>query len=179
MNTKNQVLLKNEINQMNMNFVIKIIALSTNATVMTRMKLVTERVSEHLQQIDQMFSPFRYDSMVSRFQRGDQEPLTSSNEFKEIYNSAVLSEQMTNGIYRPYFAGRFDPSDIVRNWAIEQVFNDDLKPLLQTQDIVAIYFSGDDNAKFATKQGVNYRWEIEITDPQNKVANCKNKLATF
>jgi len=168
MKTNNQTLLKNEINQMNMNVVIKLVALSSSTEIMKQMKVLTERVSEHLQEIDKMFSPFRYDSQVSKFQRGDQTPLTSSNEFKEIYNSAVLSQQMTNGIYRPYFAGRFDPSEIVRNWAIEQVFNDELKPLLKNPEIVAVYLSGDDNAKFATKQGADFRWQIDITEPKNE-----------
>lgn len=167
MKNDQQVILKNEINQMNMNFVIKLVALSSSPVVMEKMKVVSNRVNEHLKQIDQMFSPFRYDSLVSKFQRGDHSPLTSSEEFKAIYNSAILSQQMTNGIYHPYFAGRFDPSDIVRNWAMEQVFNDDLKPLLQTSGIVAIYISGAGNSKFATKQGVDFRWAIDVTNPSD------------
>lgn len=167
MKTNQQTILKNEINQMNMNFVIKLVTISSNPVAMEQLKMVTTRVEEHLRQIDELFSPFRYDSLVSQFQRGNQEPLTSSNEFKEIYNSAILSQQMTNDIYHPYFAGRFDPSDVVKNWAIEQVFNDDLKPLLNTSDIIAIYFSGDGNSKFATKQGFDFRWQIDIADTQN------------
>lgn len=165
MKNNQQVILKNEINQMNMNFVLKLVALSSSPMVMEQMRVVVARVNEHLKQIDKAFSPFRYDSLVSKFQRGDQSPLTSSNEFKTIYNSAILAQQMTNDIYHPYFAGRFDPSDIVKNWAVEQIFNDDLKPLLQTSDIVAIYIAGDGNSKFATKQGVDFRWAIDVTNP--------------
>lgn len=167
MKTNQQTILKNEINQMNMNFVIKLVTVSSNPVVMEQLKMVTERVDKHLRRIDELFSPFRYDSLVSKFQRGDHEPVTSSEDFKSIYNSAILSQQMTNGIYRPYFAGRFDPSEIVRNWAIEQVFNEDLKPLLNTPEIEAIYLSGDSNSKFATKQGSDFRWAIEVTNPRN------------
>jgi hypothetical protein len=106
MKNNQQVILKNEINQMNMNFVLKLVALSSSPMVMEQMRVVVARVNEHLKQIDKAFSPFRYDSLVSKFQRGDQSPLASSNEFKTIYNSAILAQQMTNDIYHPYFAGR-------------------------------------------------------------------------
>lgn len=167
MKTKKQLLFTKEINQMNMDFVIKLVALSSSVTVMKRMKVAVEQLEEHLKKIDTQFSSFQYDSLVSKFQRGDQTPLTSSNDFKSIYNSAILAEQMTNGIYRPYFAGRFDPSDIVKNWAIEQAFNDELKPLLATPDIIAIYLSGDESIKFATKQDADFSWTINIPDYQN------------
>ncbi|MDR4932973.1 FAD:protein FMN transferase [Companilactobacillus paralimentarius] len=154
------------INQMNMNFLIKLATLTTNVTVMELLKVATERIDERLQEIDRQFSAFRYDSLVSKFQRGDQKPLTTSNDFKQIYNSAILSEQMTNGIYRPYFAGKFDPSTIVRSWAIEQVFDETLKPLLKNPEVVGVYLSGDQNIKFATKQDSDFRWEINIPNSE-------------
>lgn len=164
MKAKKQLLFKKEINQMNMDLVIKLVTLSSDVTVMERIKVAVEDMEEHLNDIDTLFSPFRYDSLVSKFQRGDHSPLTTSNEFKSIYNSAILSEQMTNGIYRAYFAGRFDPSEVVKNWAIEQVFNDELKPLLENPEIIAIYLSGDGNSRFATKQNVDFSWDIKIAD---------------
>lgn len=160
------------INQMNMNFLIKLATLTTNVTVMELLKVATERIDERLQEIDRQFSAFRYDSLVSKFQRGNQKPLTASNDFKQIYNSAILSEQMTNGIYKPYFAGKFDPSVIVRNWAIEQVFDETLKPLLKNPEVVGVYLSGDRSIKFATKQNSDFHWEINIS-------NAEEDLTTY
>jgi len=98
MKTENQMILKKEINQMNMNFIIKLVTMGSNITVMEQFKSVTEKINQHLQRIDEIFSPFRYDSLVSRYQRGDESPLTYSNDFKEVYNAAILSQQMTNSV---------------------------------------------------------------------------------
>lgn len=156
------------INQMNLNFLIKLATLTRNATVMELLKVTTDRINERLKEIDLQFSSFRYDSMVSKFQRGDKTPLTSSNDFKRIYNAAILSEQMTNGIYKPYFAGKFAPSVVVKSWAIEQVFNENLKPLLKNPEIVGVYLGTGSSMKFATRQDSSFSWEIVIPSAEDE-----------
>ena len=134
------------------------------------LKVTTERIERQLHEIDLKFSPFRYDSLVSRFQRGDQTPLTSSDDFKNIYNSAILSEQMTNGTYHPYFAGQFDPSVIVKAWAIERVFDESLKPLLSNPEVVGVCLSADGDSKFATKMNSDFRWTIKVPNTETDEA---------
>lgn len=46
------------INQMNMNFLIKLATLTTNVTVMELLKVATERIDERLQEIDRQFFCF-------------------------------------------------------------------------------------------------------------------------
>jgi hypothetical protein len=165
MQTKNYNFLTNQINQMNMSFLIKIATLTNNSTMMELLKVTSERINDRLAEIDREFSAFRYDSLVSKFQRGDMTPLTSSNDFKTIYNSAILAEQMTNGVYKPYFAGKFDPSEIVKSWAIEEVFDQNLKPLLNNPEVVGIYLESEGRIKFSTKQNSDFRWDINIKTP--------------
>lgn len=175
MQTKKYNYLTNQINQMNMSFLIKLATLTNNSTMMELLKITSERIDERLTEIDREFSAFNYDSLVSKFQRGDITPLTSSNDFKTIYNSAILAEQMTNGVYKPYFAGKFDPSEIVKSWAIEQVFDQNLKPLLNNPEVVGIYLESEDRIKFSTKQNSDFRWNIDIKSPSEEM----NSLTTY
>lgn len=152
------------IEQMNTKFTIEIATTNPDIIVMNQLKNATDRISEQLEKIDRDFSPFRYDSLVSKFQRGDKSPLRFSNDFEFIYNSSVLAEQMTDSIYTSYFAGKYDPSKLVRSWAIEQAFDTCMVPMLKHPNIDGIWLSDGNQIKVATKQGSDFSWSIDIKD---------------
>lgn len=152
------------INQMNIPFTIKLATNDLDDIISKKLEFVTENINERLHQIDLIFSPFRYDSLVSRFQRGDKQVILESEDFQTIYGQATLAEQMTDGIFTSHFAGRYDPTRLVKGWAIEQVFDEYLKPLLKDPKIDGVYLSGDGNIKFATRQESDFSWGINIED---------------
>jgi len=156
------------INQMNMNFKIEIATTNPDSSIMEQLNSASDGIAEMLAEVDRDFSLFKYDSLVSRFQRGDNEPLRTSNDFKLIYDSAILAEQMTAGLYMPYFAGKYDPSDLVKGWAIERAFEEYLEPLLKNQNIDGIWLSGGGQIKVATKSGSDFRWSIDIRDSEKE-----------
>lgn len=155
------------INQMNIPFTVKIATTDPDDIVMEQLKVATERIDAKLAQIDRDFSPFRYDSLVSKYQRGDRDPILSSSDFQTVYGQTVLAEQMTDGIFTPYFAGRYDPTGLVKGWAIEQAFDECLIPLLQDTKIEGISLNGGGDIKFATKQGSDFNWGIGIENPDD------------
>ncbi|GAQ01653.1 hypothetical protein NBRC111452_1465 [Companilactobacillus farciminis] len=152
------------INQMNEQFKLEIATTKNNQILMEQMKAARQNVEQFLIEINQQFSPFAYDSLVSRFQRGDKTPLQESSDFAMIYNSTVLAEQMTEGIYTPYFAGKYDPNTLVQAWALEQAFNKYVTPLLENSDIEGIWLSNDKQIKVATKPESDFKWAIDIND---------------
>lgn len=152
------------IEQMNTKFTIEIATTNPDIIVMNQLKAATDRISEQLKKIDRDFSPFRYDSLVSKFQRGDKSPLKFSNDFEFIYNSSVLAEQMTDGIYTSHFAGKYDPIKLVKSWAIEQAFDTCMIPMLKHPNIDGIWLSDGNQIKVATKQGSDFSWSIDIKD---------------
>lgn len=158
---------KQIINQMDVPFTIKLATTDPDDIVREQLKIVTQRIDSKLHQIDLDFSPFRYESLVSRFQRGDRQPLLDSSEFQSVYAQSILAEQMTDGIFTPYFAGRFDPTGLIKGWAIERVFDELLKPLLKDSQIEGVFLKGDSSLKLATKQKSDFRWRIEIKNPDN------------
>jgi len=155
------------INQMNLPFTVKIATKSPDEVVMEQLKVATEKIDETLHQIDLDFSPFRYDSLVSRYQRGDQSPLLESDDFQSVYAQATLAEQMTDSIFTPYFAGRYDPTGLVKGWAIEKTFDTYLKPLLKDMRIEGVSLNGGGDIKLATSSKSDFRWGIGIENPDN------------
>lgn len=155
------------VKQMNIPFTIKLATKDPDVVVMEQLKIVTGQINERLHRIDLDFSPFRDDSLVSRYQRGDQSPLLESTDFQSIYAQTVLAEQMTDSIFTPYFAGHFDPTGLVKGWAIEQAFDQYLKPLLEDPKIEAVSLNGGGDMKLATRQGSDFHWGIGIENPDD------------
>ena len=156
---------KQIIEQMNLEFTVELATADPNQLVMEQLKVAGDRVEARLHQIDLDFSPFRYDSLVSKYQRGDRTPILESTDFQAVYGQAVLAEQMTDGIFTPYFAGRYDPTSLVKDWAIEQCLDEYLKPLLKNPRIDGVSLSCDGEMRMAVRPNSDFRWEINIVDP--------------
>lgn len=155
------------INQMNIPFTVKLATFDPDEIVMEQLDWVTEKIKKRLHQIDMDFSPFRTDSLVSRFQSGDRDPILESKDFQSVYAQSVLAEQMTDSLFTPYFSGHYDPTGLVKGWAIEQSFNDYLKPLLQDPKIYGVSLNGGGDMKLATRSDNDFCWGIGIENPEN------------
>ncbi len=155
------------INQMNIPFTVKLATRFPDDIVMEQLKVATENIDEALHQIDLDFSPFRYDSLVSKYQRGEEGPMMDSENFQSVYAQSILAEQMTDSIFTPYFAGRYDPTGLVKGWAIEKTFDEFLKPLLKDTKIEGISLNGGGDIKLATRQDSDFRWGIGIENPDD------------
>jgi len=163
------------IDQMNIPFTIKLATKNPDDIVMQQLKVATEGIDELLHQVDLDFSQFRYDSLVSRYQRGDSSPLLESTDFQSVYAQSVLAEQMTDNIFTPYFAGRYDPTGLVKGWAIERAFEKYLKPLLKDMKIEGVSLNGGGDMKLATNPHSDFQWGIGIEDPND----LDNTITTY
>jgi len=163
------------VEQMNIPFTIKLATTDPDDIVMEQLKLATAKINRRLAEIDRDFSPFRADSLVSKYQRGDRNPILDSNDFQIVYGQAILAEQMTDKIFTPYFDGKYDPTGLVKGWAIEQTFDKYLMPLLDDPKIEGISLNGGGDIKFATRPDSDFNWGIGIEDP----IDLQNILATY
>jgi FAD:protein FMN transferase len=79
-----------------------------------------DRVFEDFALLDRTFSPFRHESEVSRINLDD----LQIEEAGELVNQAVEMcrqyERATDGYFSAWLAGRFDPSGLVKGWAIDR-----------------------------------------------------------
>ena len=77
-----------------------------------------EAVFESFRAVDERFSPYKEKSETSRIDRGELDPDEASNEMKEVLRLSEETRQLTDGYFDVRFNGRFDPSGLVKGWAI-------------------------------------------------------------
>jgi len=71
-----------------------------------------------LHRVDERFSTYRSDSEVSRLRRGEGGAL--SPELVEVLVRCDEARQRTRGAFDPNLPGGFDPSGLVKGWAVER-----------------------------------------------------------
>jgi len=146
------------INSMNIPFTIRLALKQSNDEAENIMIDTYEEMNRFLEQMDLKFSPFREDSLVSRFQRGDRSPLLNSEVFESVYSKTVIVGELANGSFDVYFNG--DPTRLVKSWTIEQSFDKFLVPLFEYDDIVGISLKGGGDTKFAVRPSTDFEWKL-------------------
>jgi len=77
-----------------------------------------EQLFAYFMSIDEQFSPFRDTSMVSRFNAGKLKEDEWSDDFKKITTWCQRTSQETDGFFFADRDGIFDPTGLVKGWAI-------------------------------------------------------------
>jgi thiamine biosynthesis lipoprotein len=70
--------------------------------------------------VDEVFSPFRPDSEVSRLDRGEITELECSAEVREVLGLCAEVERRSHGSFDVRAGGRLDPSGLVKGWSVER-----------------------------------------------------------
>jgi len=166
--------LTSTIKQMNTDFNIVLATTDPTEAVQQVFDEAKHHIEIDLHEIDDDFSIEKKDSLVSRFQKGDQDPLINSEPFQLVYDKTIIAEQMTQHYYSAYFNGKYDPTGIIKGWAMERLFNNYLKPLLSTTAIEGVSFKSGEDIKLATRRDSDYRWNININKP-----NTDDNLSSY
>ncbi len=80
--------------------------------------VVFESIFNRLRQIDKAYSPYKADSLVSRF--AQDENIKTTAEFRRIFNACQRYQQITDGYFSAYYNRQYDPSGYVKGWAIAE-----------------------------------------------------------
>jgi FAD:protein FMN transferase len=81
---------------------------------------VLPEVLSWLHWADATFSAYRDDSDVSRFGRGELTLAECAPELAEVIARCAVIRDRSNGYFTDRPGGRFDPSGLVKGWAVEQ-----------------------------------------------------------
>ncbi len=79
-----------------------------------------DRVFEDFALLDRTFSPFLDGSEVSRINRAELRPDDAGQLVHQAIDLCRLYERATDGYFSPWIEGRFDPSGLVKGWAIDR-----------------------------------------------------------
>jgi FAD:protein FMN transferase len=79
-----------------------------------------DKVFDDFALLDRTFSPFLVRSEVSRINRGELRPEDAGQLVNQAIDLCRLYEHATDGYFSAWIGGRFDPSGLVKGWAIDR-----------------------------------------------------------
>lgn len=79
-----------------------------------------DEVFAEFELLDRIFSPFIETSEVSRMNRGELVAEEAGNLMSQVINLCRQYERATDGYFSAWVGGRFDPSGLVKGWAIDR-----------------------------------------------------------
>ena len=93
-------------------------ALVREGALLPTLDAAAEAVFQTFREVDERFSPYKETSETSRIDRGELNPRDASREMREVLQRAEETRRRTHGYFDVRFNGRFDPSGLVKGWAI-------------------------------------------------------------
>lgn len=154
------------LNKMNTKFNIKLAVTEEDPVVDKILLTTTKLIAEDLDEIERKFALDQADSLVNKFRNGDRSALKSDTMFQVVYHQCSIAEAVTHGYFNAFRDGKFDPTGLIRGWAVETLFQLHLKPLLIDPNIVGVAFNvGGNNVQVATKKGSDFQWNIAVKSP--------------
>lgn len=112
-----------------------------------------------------VFSPFRTDSAVSRARLGDWSALLTDPDFAEVHMLVKQAERLTDGRFNATHAGVYDPTGLVKGWAVERAHDRFLMPLVRSGEIAAAALGGGGDIQTAVADDSDFVWRIGVDDP--------------
>lgn len=162
-------LLTTVINSMNIPFTIKVaISYKAKKSNNNLFKLTYRKIFDDLDNIDKVFSPFKMQSLVSKFNHGDVAPLISSKDFQTVYALSSIARDKTENYFNPFFNNQYNPTGLVKGWAIEKIFIQRLYPLLNYKEVVGVSLNGGGDIQTAVKSESLFQWQVGIEDPNKE-----------
>jgi thiamine biosynthesis lipoprotein len=125
-------------------------------------KKIFLEIFNYFRQVDKQFSPYKKNSEVSLINQVKLTPKNYSKEMKQILYLAKKTKRETNGYFDIYNKEVFDPSGIVKGWAIKNAANILLKLGIKNFSIEA---GGD--IQVNGKNSAGQPWKVGIRNPFN------------
>ncbi|MCL7366734.1 MULTISPECIES: FAD:protein FMN transferase [Streptomyces] len=85
-----------------------------------RLRRALDEAESLLHHVDEVFSPFRPDSAVTRVRHGRPVPRQWQPELSEIVTLCAAAHRRTGGAFSAWHSGVFDPTGLVKGWAVER-----------------------------------------------------------
>jgi FAD:protein FMN transferase len=127
-----------------------------------------EDVKKFVFEVDEAFSTYKSDSVISKLRRGEIEIAGCSDDVIEVWNACGLASELSDGAFNPWaVAGGFDPSGYVKGWAADRVADILVEAGVEHMQVNA---AGDLTLRggFLTLDGVKEPWKIGVVNPDNR-----------
>lgn len=123
-------------------------------------KAVFDEIFSYFKYIDQKFSTCKKNSEISKLNDGRLKLKDSSQEVQEIFLLAKETKKETGGYFDIYHGGKYDPSGIVKGWA---VFN--AARVLRQKGFKNFYIDAGGDIQVSGKNEEGRNWRVGIKNP--------------
>lgn len=123
------------------------------------------KVNQYVRHIDEVFSTFKPNSVISQLRRGEISVESTSPEVIEVWNLCAFVKDLTQSAFDPWAVdGGFDPSGLVKGWAADRC----AEILLSSgAEHIQVNAAGD----LALRGGFtpDQPWSIGVVNPDNRL----------
>lgn len=121
---------------------------------------IFQKVFVYFRQIDKQFSPFKKTSEVSLVSAGKILPKDYSTPMKEVVALAEKTKVQTGGFFDVWHNGKFNPSGIVKGWAILNATD-----LIAKAGFANFYVEAGGDVEARGLNGKGEKWQVGIRNP--------------
>jgi thiamine biosynthesis lipoprotein len=121
-----------------------------------------------LHELDELFSPFRDDSAISRIRRGDLELTAADPRVLQVEGLCRTLGETTAGRFSAWRDGWFDPTGIVKGWAVDAAAERHLRQLVDLPGIEAAGVSAGGDMRLFTAADSDSSWSVGIVDVRDR-----------
>lgn len=129
---------------------------------------VFDRVYAYFSYIDDTFSPFKTDSEVSLINQGKRQAVDYSRDMREVLALAEKTRRETDGFFNVWYQGVFNPSGLVKGWAIRNAAR-----LVEQSGFSNFYVDAGGDVQLKGKNLNGQSWRIGIKNPFNEAQIVK------
>jgi len=123
------------------------------------------QVIQYVRQVDEIFSTYQENSIISRLRRGEVEIGNCPPEVIEVWNLCAFVKELTQGAFDPWaIKGGFDPSGLVKGWAADKCAEIFLEA---GAEHVQVNAAGDLSLRGGFTPG--QPWSIGVVNPDNRL----------
>ncbi len=126
-----------------------------------------DKVFAYFVLVDETFSTYKATSEISRINRGELLPAQWSEEMKTIMALSKQTKKDTHGYFDILHNGLYDPSGIVKGWAIQNAAN-----MLAASGFHHFYVDAGGDIQVSGKKD-GHLWRVGIRNPFNRAEHVK------
>ncbi len=108
-----------------------------------------------LHHVDEVFSPYRPDSQVSRLAAGELALADCEPDVAEVFRHCAAEERLSEGWFTPRYAGGLDPTGLVKGWAVQRAVE-----MIASSGAAAVCVNGGGDVQLHGGP-----WRVGVSDP--------------
>ncbi|WP_292835090.1 FAD:protein FMN transferase [Microbacterium sp.] len=118
-----------------------------------------------LQRHERVFSMYRDDSDIQRLRRGEDVIENLDGSVAVVAERCRAAREATGGLFDAELHGWFDPTGYVKGWAVDDVAERHLAPLVRMPGVTAIGINVGGDMRLFSDPDSDWVWRVGIADP--------------